>query len=130
MTTAAIAGNRSHSQPTLTVQQIAERAGVAGSAVRFYERHGLISACRTSSNQRRFDETAACRIKVARVAQRVGLTIREIAEHFDRLPADPGPEDWREVAVALITQARQRIRTLEFVLDDLSSGRKLCDLAE
>ena len=58
---------------TLTVGEVARESGVSGSAVRFYERQGLVRAARTGGNQRRFDSDAACRIRVARVAQRVGL---------------------------------------------------------
>lgn len=125
------AASQPHESPfTLTVQQVADQAAVAGSAVRFYEQHGLITATRTASNQRRFASGAPCRIQVARVAQRVGLTVREIADQFAALPDDPTPEDWREVSAALVTQARQRIQQLEDALSDLSSGRKLCNLAE
>jgi DNA-binding transcriptional MerR regulator len=64
------------------VAEVARESGVAASAVRYYEEHGLIKAERTSGNQRRFSTTAPCQIKIALVAQRVGLTLREIAEHF------------------------------------------------
>ena len=47
----------------LTVSEVASDSGVNASAVRFYEAHGLISAERTSGNQRRFSADAACRVK-------------------------------------------------------------------
>ena len=87
-----------------------------------------MTALRTAGNQRRFTGDAACRIRVARVAQRVGLTVREIADILADLPDDPGPPEWSRVAGELITEARAWIARLEAALDDLGSGSKLCDL--
>ncbi|MDX2358583.1 MerR family transcriptional regulator [Dietzia sp. PP-33] len=111
-----------------TVGDVAAKAGVAPSAVRFYDKHGVINAVRTTSNQRRFDESAPCRIQVARLAQRVGLTVREIAELFSAFPAEPEPEDWKRVADMLISQAEQRVADLKTQLDALGSGDKLCEI--
>lgn len=111
-----------------TVSEVAADSGVAPSAVRFYEKHGVVNAVRTAGNQRRFDESAACRIHVAKLAQRVGLTVREIAELFSALPADPGPEDWGRVAERIVTEAEQRVADLKTRLETLGSGARLCDL--
>ncbi|MFG1841109.1 MerR family transcriptional regulator [Micromonospora sp. NPDC049175] len=113
---------------TLTVGEVARESGVSGSAVRFYERQGLISAARTSGNQRRFDSDAACRIRVARVAQRVGLTVNDIRALLAALPSDAGPADWQGVHDRLIAEAERRISDLHAALDDIGSGRRLCDL--
>lgn len=78
---------------TWTVSEVAGESGVAASAVRFYEKNDVITAVRTPSNQRRFNDSAACRIKVAKLAQRVELTVREIAEVFADLSPAPGPDD-------------------------------------
>lgn len=115
-------------RPSLSVGEIAEMAGVAPSAVRFYEKYGLISADRTSGNARRFGEEASCRIRIARVAQRVGLTVREIAEIFDRMPDDAVGAAWEGVAEALVARAQHRIEELRHTLDDISSGEPLCAL--
>jgi hypothetical protein len=61
---------------SVTVSDLARDSGVSASAVRFYEDNGLITAERTPGNQRRFSPGDACRIKVIRVAQRVGLSKR------------------------------------------------------
>ncbi|MBG0561169.1 MerR family DNA-binding transcriptional regulator [Actinoplanes aureus] len=113
---------------TLTVGEVAAAAGVAPSAVRFYEEHGIVRAERTAGGQRRFDDGAACRIRVAKVAQRVGLTVREIAEVFADLPPDPQPQDWGEVAEHLIAEAEARTAALKAYLGDMRSGAKLCEL--
>lgn len=111
-----------------TVSDVAADSGVAPSAVRFYEKHGVINAVRTAGNQRRFDESAACRIQVAKLAQRVGLTLREIAELFADLPADPGYDDWGNLADQLVSRAEQRVADLKAQLDALGTDTKLCEI--
>jgi MerR family transcriptional regulator, redox-sensitive transcriptional activator SoxR len=112
----------------LTVGEVAAATGVAPSAVRFYDKHGVIQAARTYGNQRRFDDSAACRISVAKLAQRVGLTVREIADLFSELPADPEPEDWAVVGERLIAEAESRLANLKTQLASLESGGKLCEI--
>lgn len=105
----------------LTVGDVATGSGVAPSAVRFYEEHGVITAVRTSSNQRRFDNSAVPRIQIAKLAQRVGLTVREIAELFADMPADPTCADWSRVADNLVTEAQARMTDLTSNLELLTS---------
>ncbi|MGO3254516.1 MULTISPECIES: MerR family DNA-binding transcriptional regulator [Micrococcales] len=124
MTIAETVGEATH-----TVGDVAQESGVAASAVRFYERNGVITALRTPGNQRRFDESAGCKIKVARLAQRVGLTVREIAEVFADLPANPTPDDWNRISDTLIAEAEARTVALRAQLSELRSGTKLCELA-
>lgn len=111
-----------------TVGDVAATSGVAPSAVRFYEKHGVINAVRTTGNQRRFDDSAACRIQVAKLAQRVGLTVREIADLFTSLPSAPGAADWGQVADLLVAQAEKRVTDLKAQLDALGSDDKLCEI--
>lgn len=113
---------------TMTVRDVAEQSGVAESAVRFYERHGLVHARRTHGNQRRFAPDAPCRIKVAKVAQRVGLSVREIADVLQEVTPDAGPEVWASVGEKLVSEAEDRIRRLQTALDDLGSARRLCEI--
>ncbi|MQA15571.1 MAG: MerR family transcriptional regulator [Pseudonocardiaceae bacterium] len=112
----------------LTVSDVARESGVAASAIRFYARHGLISSRRTPGNQRRFDEDAACRVKVARVAQRVGLSIAEIGELLSNLPPNATLKDWQHQHDILCAEGERRIAELRAALDDITSGRKLCEL--
>lgn len=112
---------------TLTVSDVARDSGASASAVRFYETHGLIAAARTPGNQRRFDTDAACRVKVARVAQRIGLTITEIRALLAALPANPGHDDSRQLQASLAAEATRRITELHAVLDDITSSQKLCE---
>lgn len=117
-------------EPTLTVGDLARASGVAPSAVRFYENHGLVTSERTSGNQRRFYEVDACLIKIIRVAQRVGLSVAEIRDLMSGLPdrREITIQDWRGLRTRLEQEVRERIEALTEVLDDLTSEAKLCEV--
>lgn len=112
----------------LTVGEVARLGGVTTATVRFYEARGLITATRTSGNQRRYEPWVPCAVRAARVAQRVGLSIEEIADVFRLTSPTPTPEAWQAVTNHLIAQAHARIAELEAVLEDLRSSTELCDL--
>jgi MerR family redox-sensitive transcriptional activator SoxR len=114
----------------LTVGDIARESGVATSAVRFYERYGVIEAERTSINHRVFDQSATCRIKVAKLAQGVGLTVREIAELLANLPPSPQPDDWAKIACQLMDEAERRVAALSGYLTEIASAGELCEVAD
>ncbi|MBU1800904.1 MAG: MerR family transcriptional regulator [Actinobacteria bacterium] len=128
MSTAALQVRVDEPGYTRTVADVAAESGVAASAIRFYERHGLIQARRTTGNQRRFDEDAACRVKVARVAQRIGMRLVEIKDLLDSLPPDADLIEWQRVHRVLVEEGQRRIAELNAALDDITSGRKLCEL--
>ena len=61
----------------LTIGQVAQRAGVNASAIRFYEREGLLPKPARSGGQRRYDEDALRRLQVIDIAKRAGFTLGE-----------------------------------------------------
>jgi MerR family redox-sensitive transcriptional activator SoxR len=118
-------------EPTLTVGDLARAAGVAPSAVRFYENNGLITSVRTRGNQRRFHRVDECLVKIIRVAQRVGLSVAEIREHLADLPPnshDITIDDFLRLRKRLEREAHDRIQALNAVLDDLATDQKLCEI--
>lgn len=123
---------RPTSRPMLTVSALARASGITPSAVRFYEKHGLITGERTSGNQRRFHQVNACLIKIIRVAQRVGLSVAEIRELMADLPADDRGitvDDFLRLRRRLEQEARTRLQALMDVLDDLGSEQRLCEVS-
>src|SRR4029078_2982265 len=72
-------GHRTMDEPLLTIGQIAERAGVNTSRIRFYERAGVLPVPERVSGQRRYREEVVHRLSIIDVAQRAGLTLGEIA---------------------------------------------------
>jgi len=70
------AGNQ---EPTLSIGEVAERAGLNTSHIRFYERVGVLPAPARVAGQRRYREEVLHRLSIIDVAQRAGLTLDEIA---------------------------------------------------
>jgi MerR family transcriptional regulator, redox-sensitive transcriptional activator SoxR len=66
-------------EPHLTIGQIAQRAGLRTSHIRFYERVGVLPEPERVSGQRRYHEETLHRLSIIDVAQRAGLTLEEIA---------------------------------------------------
>ena len=107
----------------LTIGEVAERSGLAASAIRFYERQGLVHAERTASGQRRFRRDVLRRIAFIRIAQRVGLTLEEIVTALAVLPVDHAPtrRDWERLTAGWQDRIEQRISLLEALRSGLSS---------
>jgi len=107
----------------LTIGDTARRAGVATSALRFYESRGLISSIRTAGNQRRYHRSMLRRISVIRVAQTLGLTLEEIADAMSALPAGrtPTKRDWERLSTQWREQLDYRIEQLQLMRDKLTS---------
>ena len=107
----------------LTIGEVAERSGLAGSAIRFYERQGLIHATRTDGGQRRFRRDVLRRIAFIRIAQRVGLSLEEIVAALAVLPADRAPSrrDWQRLTRGWRERLDQRIALLEALRGGLTS---------
>src|SRR5438445_2111685 len=84
----------------LTVSEVAHRSGFAPSALRFYEREGLISAERTTGNQRRYERGVLRRLAFIRAARNVGLTLDEVAAALHTLPdrRTPTRADWTRLS--------------------------------
>ena len=104
-----------------SVGDLAARAGVATSALRFYEAHGLITSERNSSGHRRYRADALRRVAFIRVAQRIGLSLGEVAEALASLPSarTPTRDDWNELANRWLPRIDQQIAELEMLRDRL-----------
>jgi MerR family redox-sensitive transcriptional activator SoxR len=105
----------------LTIGELSRRSGVAPSALRYYEEIGLISSERTTGNQRRYLRPTLRRVAFIRAAQRVGLTLDEIAEALDALPQDHAPTkaDWARLSRSWRPRIDAQIERLERLRDKL-----------
>lgn len=108
---------------SLTIGEVSERAGVATSALRYYEREGLITATRSAGGQRRYGRDVLRRIAFVRAAQRVGLTLDEIRVALDSLPdaRTPTAGDWARLSRSWRPLLEARIAELERLRDRLDS---------
>ncbi|MEV1145788.1 redox-sensitive transcriptional activator SoxR [Micromonospora sp. NPDC049799] len=105
----------------LTIGQLAQRSGVAPSALRYYERLGLIRAERTGGNQRRYARIELRRVAFIRISQQVGVSLEEIRAALESLPASrtPTAEDWARLSRDWRDRLDERIRLLGKLRDDL-----------
>ena len=97
-----------------TVAQVAKQAGVGVTAVRYYEREGLVAPVkRTAANYRLYATEAVARIRFTRRAQQLGFTLAEIKELLSlRLRGGQRCADFRSAAAAKIADLEERIRSL------------------
>jgi MerR family redox-sensitive transcriptional activator SoxR len=98
----------------LTIGQVASRAGVKASAIRYYERIGLLPEPERVSGQRRYDERTVRRLEVIAVAKRAGLTLDDarvlLATEDDGTPAH---ERVRELAARKLPEVEALIARAE-----------------
>lgn len=107
----------------LSVGEVGARAGVATSALRFYEEHGLIRSERNESGHRRYHADVLRRVSFIRTAQRVGLALSEIREALDSLPnhRTPTAKDWERLASSWRPRLDEQIEILTRMRDQLDS---------
>jgi len=107
---------------TMTIGAVAERTGLAVSAVRFYADEGLIASERAASGHRRFSRSVIRRISFIRICQKLGYSLEEITRQLSTLPdgRTPNERDWARLAAGFSTDIDQRIAELTQLRDTLS----------
>jgi len=95
---------------------------VSVSALHFYEAEGLIRGRRSAGNQRRFPRGILRRVAIIKVAQRAGVSLKEIGHALAKLPQDRAPtvEDWANMSADWRNALDDRIRKLTAIRDQLS----------
>ena len=91
---------RNSAGTSLSIGETADRAGLATSSLRYYERQGLITSTRSPGGQRRYPREVLRRLAFIVAAQRVGLTLDEVRAALDRLPEGrtPTKADWARLS--------------------------------
>src|SRR4029450_398944 len=99
----------------LTITDVAKRSGVNSSALRFYESRGLIASERAGSGHRRYLRAVLRRIAFIVFAQKIGLSLDEIAAELPNLPQNRVPEraDWARLSASWTRRVSERIAELE-----------------
>jgi MerR family redox-sensitive transcriptional activator SoxR len=99
----------------LTISEVSNRSGVAASALRFYEEKGLIKSERAGSGHRRYQRAVLRRIAFVVFAQRIGMTLDEIALELAKLPEGRVPEgkDWAKLSSGWTSRIDERIAELQ-----------------
>jgi DNA-binding transcriptional MerR regulator len=105
----------------LSIGEVARRAGVATSTVRFYERRGLLNADARRSGQRRYQDESLRRLVFIGMLQDAGLSLDDIAGVLDAAHVT----DWKAIARRRLAVLDAEITRLQRARDYLE-GALLC----
>jgi MerR family redox-sensitive transcriptional activator SoxR len=107
----------------VTIGELSTRSGVSRSALRFYERQGLIRAERTDGNQRRYIPSTLRRVALIQAGKAAGIPLERIRQALDTLPAGKAPtkRDWERLSRSWARELDERIATLRVVRTRLTT---------
>lgn len=110
-----------HASDNLSIGQLADRTGLAVSAIRYYESQGLVASVRNKGGQRRFLRSDIRRLSFVMIAQRFGFTIGQIRAQLQTLPQErtPTKKDWARISRGFRKELDAKIDTLCQLRDQL-----------
>ena len=105
----------------ISIGRLAERTGLSVSAIRYYEREGLVHPGRNAGGQRRFLRSDIRRLSFVMIAQKFGFSLAEIKSELSELPEGrtPTKDDWARIGQVFRAALDARIETLERLRDNL-----------
>ncbi|MFQ6552399.1 redox-sensitive transcriptional activator SoxR [Aestuariibius insulae] len=105
----------------LTIGDLADRTGLAVSAIRFYETKGLVAPVRNHGGHRRYDRSDIRKLSFVMIAQELGFSLARIAALLKTLPdgRPPTRADWSRMSKEFRTEIDDRIAGLERLSDTL-----------
>lgn len=109
-------------EPTLTIGDLAAAVGVNASAVRYYERRGLMPVPERVGGQRRYGAAAEARLRTIRAAQQVGLSLNEVAQVL------AATENGKDTA-ALRDLAERKLQEIEALIERAEAIKQWLELA-
>ncbi len=105
--------------PELTISEVARQVGLQASAIRYYERIGLLPRAPRMSGQRRYDTTALYRLAIIQRARQLGFTLSEIRYlFFGFRDITRASERWR-------TLSQKKLAELDHLMDGIKAVRGL-----
>jgi MerR family redox-sensitive transcriptional activator SoxR len=107
--------------PQLTISQVARQVGLQPSAIRYYERIGILPPAQRISGQRRYDTTVLYRLAVIQWARQVGFTLEEIRQlFFGFRNVTRASERWQKLS-------RRKLVELDVLMDGIKTVRRLLE---
>ncbi len=105
----------------LSIGDLADRTGLAVSAIRFYETHDIVKPVRNQGGHRRYGRADIRRLSFVMAAQKLGFSLAEIAPHLRALPDHKAPTkaDWTRISKQFRKDIDARIAALEELRDKL-----------
>jgi len=94
----------------MSIGEVAQRAGVAASAIRYYESLGLIPAPARTGGKRRYDETVLSWLALVALAREAGFTMaetRELVSGFE--PGTPPAARWHALATRKLAEIEVQV---------------------
>ncbi|HEX8919573.1 MAG TPA: MerR family transcriptional regulator [Chloroflexota bacterium] len=107
----------------LAIGEVARRAGIRTSAIRYYEQVGLLPVPRRASGRRRYDPDILDRIALIQFAQRAGFTVGEIRTLFE------GFEEGTPMSARWQVLAHVKLAEVDEMMDRAQRMRSLLDQA-
>lgn len=108
-------------ETTLSIGAVAERTGLAVSAIRYYEEQGLLQSERNKGGQRRFLRSDIRRLSFIIIAQDLGFSLDQIREQLNKLPdgRTPTAKDWSKMSTNFRVHIDTKIQNLTQLRDKL-----------
>src|SRR3981081_942711 len=103
--------------PELTISEVARQVGLQASAIRYYERIGLLPQAPRMSGQRRYDTTALYRLAIIQRARQLGFTLSEIRHLFF------GFRDITRASERWPTRDPRKLAELDHLMDGIKAVR-------
>jgi MerR family redox-sensitive transcriptional activator SoxR len=105
----------------LSISQVAQQVGLRPSAIRYYERLGILLPAQRIGGQRRYDATVLYRLAVVQQARQTGFTLDEIRElFFGFRETAPASQRWQKLS-------RRKLDELEQLLTQIKTMRQLLE---
>ena len=115
----------------LTIQQLANRCGVARDTLRYWERRGLLTPkSRNKNNYRVFDESALERVRFIQSGQSLGFTLAEIENVLDAQTETNCHSNIEKIVRYKLAQTKAQLSQLAFQKDRLEAALHFCEGAE
>ena len=105
----------------MSIGEVANEAGIRPSAIRYYEKLGVIPRAARVSGRRQYDEAVVERLAIVRFAKQVGFTMDEVRDLVDGIDRRPPPERWRQLAERKLAEVAQ------FIADARAIRKMLAD---
>lgn len=105
----------------LTIGELAERTGLAPSAIRHYETLGIVTPFRNAGGHRRYGRADLRKLSFVMIAQGLGFPLARLAGYLRELPEGrpPAQEDWARIADGFRKDIRARIESLTLLSNKL-----------
>jgi MerR family transcriptional regulator, redox-sensitive transcriptional activator SoxR len=112
---------------TLTIGEVAQRAGIRTSAIRYYESVGVLPAAQRINGIRRYDTSVFERLTIIQMAQQAGFSVSEMWTLFNGFATEtPVSDRWQQLARQKLVEVEALIRHAQAMKRVLEEELLLC----